>query len=251
MHATTRFSDRVGDYVRYRPGYPAELVAWLGRAIGFTGDDVVADLGSGTGISTRPFLEHGNEVFAVEPNDAMRAAAEEAFVHHARFHSVRGTAEHTTLGDASVDLVVAAQAFHWFDGEAARREVMRVLRPEGHALLVWNERLVTSPLLAAYERALQEHATDYAQVDHRNVDADRIRAFFGHADLAAATFPNTQSFDREGFFGRAMSSSYVPKEGQPGHAAMMSALARVFDEHQKRGRVTFDYETRAYAGRMV
>ncbi len=249
--STERFSDRVRDYVRYRPGYPAALLGWLEEAVGLTAQDVVADVGSGTGISARLFLGHGNEVFAVEPNLAMRAAAEEALSGHARFHSAAGTAEQTTLPDASVDLVVAAQAFHWFDAAGARREVRRILRPEGHALLVWNERLVTSPLLAAYEQALQEHAIDYARVDHRNVDVERIQTFFGHPDLATATFPNAQSFGREGFFGRALSSSYVPKEGHPQHAAMMAALARIFDEHQKDGRVVFEYVTRAFAGRVA
>src|SRR5262249_648330 len=136
---TSRFGARVDDYVKARPSYPAGLLAVLARECGLDKKSIVADLGSGTGIFTRLLLESGATVYAVEPNDEMRAAAERDLASE-RFHSVRGRAEATTLPDASIDLATAAQAFHWFDVEATRRELVRILRPAGLAVLVWNDR---------------------------------------------------------------------------------------------------------------
>src|SRR4051812_35209407 len=112
-----RFSNRVANYVKYRPGYPPEILEIFRDEMNLTGDSVVADIGSGTGISARVFLENGNPVFGVEPNAAMRAAAKEFLKSFPQFESVEGTAEATNLPDRSVDLVIAAQAFHWFDHE--------------------------------------------------------------------------------------------------------------------------------------
>ena len=118
--STQRFSDRVADYVRYRPNYPRGILATLAAETGLSTDSLVADVGSGTGISAELFLSHGNAVYAVEPNHDMRAAAEAALARYPRFHSVVGTAETTSLPDHSVDYVVAAQAFHWFDADSTR-----------------------------------------------------------------------------------------------------------------------------------
>src|SRR3954467_5791308 len=121
MNSTTRFTDRVEDYVRYRPSYPAaELLDFLTAKTGFDASWVVADIGSGTGISTEMFLRNGNKVYGVEPNDAMRQKAEELLKEYPGFTSVNGTAENTQLPDKSVGLVLAGQAFHWFNPPVAR-----------------------------------------------------------------------------------------------------------------------------------
>jgi SAM-dependent methyltransferase len=245
-----RFSDRVGDYRATRPGYPPRLLDELREQGALFPDAAVADVGSGTGILTRLLLEAGHPVFAVEPNDAMRRAAEEDLENFRGFHSVAGSAEATTLPGGSVDLVTAAQAFHWFDRAAARSEFGRILRPGGQVALVWNERLTGTPFLDAYEALLLRVSIDYTVVDHRRVDAPSLEAFFGPAGYRASTFPNEQRFDLAGLKSRLGSSSYVPPEGHPGHAGMMEALEAIFAEHQSEGRVVFRYETKLYTGRL-
>ena len=246
--ATARFSDRVADYVRYRPGYPGEVIRVLRDETGLAPEHVIADVGSGTGISSTLFLENGNTVFGVEPNAEMRAAAEALLGGHPRFHSIAGTAEETTLADGSVDYVVAGQAFHWFDVPRAREEFRRIVRPGGWMVLLWNARRTEStPFLRAYEALLHEHGTDYAAVNHENISDETLREFFGGAYTARTAY-NEQVFDFEGLKGRLLSSSYAPGAGHPGHEPMMRALARIFAEHQEGGRVVWEYDTRMFFG---
>ncbi len=248
--STERFGDRVRDYVLYRPRYPKELIAALERE-GLTRSAPVADLGSGTGISARLLLDAGYEVFAVEPNGPMRAAAEEELATSPRFHSVNGTAEATTLADRSVGAIFAAQAFHWFDPPRALAEMRRILRAPGVVALVWNDRRTGTAFLDAYERALFEHGLDYGSVRHQDTASpQKIASFFGAIPFMCVTLPNEQRLDRAGLCGRALSSSYVPQKGHPKHEAMMHALGELFDRHQTDGHVTFDYDTRAYVAKI-
>jgi ubiquinone/menaquinone biosynthesis C-methylase UbiE len=151
--STERFSSRVEHYVRYRPGYPPEVLELLKSECGLTADSVIADVASGTGIFTRLLLENGNRVFGVEPNDDMRRAGEEFLAGYPRFTSVAGTAEATTLADHSVDLVTAAQAAHWFNFEKARREFVRILKSGGWTVLLWNDRRIeATAFLRDYEQ---------------------------------------------------------------------------------------------------
>jgi SAM-dependent methyltransferase len=251
--ATTRFSRRVNDYVRYRPGYPEELERALRRRVGYHHDLVVADIGSGTGISSRYFLDRGNTVYAVEPNADMRSAAEEWLSTYSRFHSVAGRAEHTTLGEGSVDLVAAAQAFHWFDAALARTEFERILKPGGAVVLLWNERkLEASPFLIDYENLLQDVSEDYRQISAKNVTSEEhMDRFFGPELWGSEEFPNRQGFDLEGLIGRALSSSYVPLAGYPRHEETMDRLRGLFARHAVDGRVWFEYATRLFWGRLA
>ena len=185
----------------------------------------------------------------------MRQAGERLLRGYPGFTSVEGTAEATTLADDSVDLVVAGQAFHWFDHRRARSEFERILRPPRRVALVWNERqLASTPFLAAYERLLQEYGTDYEQVRHRAAadaaDTAALREFFAPHGYEMAAFTNRQVFDFEGLHGRLLSSSYAPVAGQPGHDAMLQALRSLFEEHQTDGVVTLEYDTRVYDGRI-
>jgi SAM-dependent methyltransferase len=247
--ATTRFSDRVQNYVRYRPGYPARVLEVLRAETGLAPGQVIADVGSGTGISAKLFLDAGQVVHAVEPNAEMRAAAEAVLGADPRFHSVDGTAEATTLPDAGVDFVVAAQAFHWFDPAAVAPEWRRILRPGGWMVLLWNTRHTdTTPFLRAYEALLREHGTDYTSVNHENVTDDSLRTVLG-PDFARRVVPNEQVFDFDALRGRLLSSSYAPNVDHPGYAPMMDALRRIFTEHARDGRVAFEYDTEIYFGR--
>lgn len=251
MDSKQRFSDRVENYVRYRPGYPPAVLDHLQTVAGLSPGSVVADVGSGTGISAQPFLDFGNTVYGVEPNPDMRAAAERLLATYPNFHSVDGTAEATGLADGSADLVVAGQAYHWFDPEQARREFRRILRTGGAVVLMWNaRRLGTTPFLASYEKLLLTWGTDYQKIRHEGVTEDKIGAFYGPSGFTLATFTNEQRFDYAGLEGRLLSSSYAPAPGKPGHDEMLDELRRIFDAHQDGGRVTIEYDTQVYVGRL-
>jgi SAM-dependent methyltransferase len=249
--ATVRFSKRVDTYVRYRPGYPPEVVACL-REFGLRPEHTVADVGSGTGVFSELLLKNGNTVYAVEPNAEMRAAADRLFTGNPLFHSVAAPAEATTLPSASVNWVTAAQAFHWFDVGRCRIEFARILRPGGRIALLWNNRREDTPFLADYEQFLRRHAIDYAAVKHQNVECDgRLERFFGPGGYARRSFANEQVFDFDGLRGRTLSSSYMPGDDHPGCAAILADLERIFRRHAVEGRVLFAYQTRMYVGRIT
>jgi SAM-dependent methyltransferase len=212
----------------------------------------VADLGAGTGIFTELLLQNGNTVYAVEPNREMRRAAQAALATFPGFRSISGSAEATTLPDGSVDWVIAAQAFHWFDVEKARREAQRILRPPGWAALIWNNRREDStPFLLEYEAFLHEYALDYAKVKHQNAEADgRIPQFFGGKSCALRSFDNAQVCDLDALKGRTTSSSYMPAPDHPRFPAMIQALETLFARHAAAGAVVLEYDTKLYVGRI-
>jgi ubiquinone/menaquinone biosynthesis C-methylase UbiE len=247
---TQRFSDRVENYVRYRPGYPTDVIKVLRDECGLTTDSVIADVASGTGILTRMLLDHGNRVFAVEPNREMREAAERLLAGYPKLVSVEGTAEATTLAKHSVDLVTAAQAAHWFDLAKARQEFARILKPGGWCALIWNERSTdTTPFLRDYEQLLLTYGTDYQDVRHENTTLG-IAHFFAPAPSFARVFDYQQVFDYEGLQGRLLSSSYVPGPEHTKHAPMLEELRRLFQKYQQQGKVSVDYKTRVYCGTL-
>ena len=248
--STQRFSSRVADYVKYRPGYPPALIDLLRSECGLTETSVIADIGSGTGLLAEPFLRNGNLVFGVEPNQEMREAGERLLSDYASFRSVAGAAEGTTLEDQSVDFVMAGQAFHWFKRDAARREWTRILKPEGWVVLVWNERRTATPFLEAYEQLLLTYGTDYQTVDHRNIDETTIASFYGSDGYTLRTFGNSQDFDYDGLEGRLRSSSYTLEPGHANYAPMLAHLRELFDRNQVEGKVHFEYETSVYYGHL-
>ncbi|MGV3709363.1 MAG: class I SAM-dependent methyltransferase [Gemmatimonas sp.] len=245
-----RFTSRVSNYVRFRPGYPREIIEVLQTVCALSPDSIVADIGSGTGFLSDLFLANGNMVLGVEPNAAMRDAAEFRLSSNTRFVSVDGTAEHTTLTSSTVDIVAAAQAFHWFDAEAARTEFRRILKPGGWVVLVWNERTTADDALGeAYHAFLMEYALGYEVVTHRTSLQTRLQEFF-HSDYSQHVLPNSQTFDWEGLQGRLLSSSYSPEPGHPKYDVMMRGLRDVFDRYQVNGQVQFLYDTNVYCGRV-
>ena len=250
-NATTRFSDRVENYIRYRPGYPAQVLETLRAECGLTPAHRIADIASGTGIWTQMLVENGNPVFGVEPNLDMRQAGEGLLSAFPNFTSIEGTAEATTLPDASVHFVTAAQAAHWFDRKRARREFSRILKPAGWLVLLWNEREVdTTPFLRDYEQLLLRYGTDYEQVRHERT-TDAVHEFYDPAPYEQRVFPMSQEFDYAGVEGRLLSSSYAPGPGHPKHELMLRELRRIFEEHAREWRVTFSYTTRVYFGRPL
>jgi len=243
---TERFSNRVENYVKYRPGYPPEILRLFDEEIGLTADSIIADIGSGTGISARMFLENGNRVFAVEPNDAMRAAADASLSSYQNYYSVKGTAENTTLAEDSIDIAIAAQAFHWFDIEPTRAEFERIVKQKGYIALIWNEpELDTTPFLIEYEAFLNKYADDYANVRHDNVNNETLNIFFRGA-FNTREFANRQVLDIEGLRGRILSSSYMPTPEAANYWMMNKDLVSLFAKHAESDRIEVLYRTKIY-----
>jgi SAM-dependent methyltransferase len=243
-NSTKRFSDRVEDYVKYRPHYPAAILPLLATVYGFDAGWVVADIGSGTGISTELFLGNGNRVYAVEPNREMREKAETFLAGYPGFVSIDGTAEATGLPERLARLMVAGQAFHWFDPVATRREFARIAAPGAVVALVWNERKTETAFEKEYETLILQYAGEYRTVKHRNIDDLQIDGFFAPAAVRLDRFANEQLFDLAGLTGRLLSSSYTPKD----NGEMLKALAVLFDRHARDGKVTVGYDTKLYTG---
>jgi ubiquinone/menaquinone biosynthesis C-methylase UbiE len=250
VDVTQRFSDRVENYAKARPTYPAAVFDFLRDQFGLSAGQIAADLGSGTGIFARLLLELGLEVYAVEPNASMRGEAERMLAHCHGFHSHGARAEATGLPDTSVDWVTAAQAFHWFNVDAFRDEVRRIVRRGGCCALIWNERQTdTSAFAAAYERFLVDWSVDYEQVKASYENADHIAKVLGPNHVRRA-FPHAQEMDRDTFRARQQSASYVPASNTSRGLEMMRALDRLFDAHHSRGTVRFDYLANVYCARI-
>jgi SAM-dependent methyltransferase len=248
LDPTRRFADRVDAYRRARPGYPRALLDHLDERLGGLEGRRVADLGSGTGILTADLLDRGCRVWAVEPNDSMRRAAEDELGARAGFVSVAGSAEDTGLDGGSIDLVTAAQAFHWFDLEATGRELRRILAPGGRVAVVWNDRRRQGAFLEAYEAFLLEWANDYRAVRESYGVANRLEELFAPGSLERAVFANHQDLDFDGLRARLLSSSYLPGAGQPRSDEMQAAARRLFADHESGGLVRIEYDCTLYLG---
>lgn len=243
MKTAERFSNRVQNYVKYRPGYPPDVLRLFREEMGLTADSLIADIGSGPGVSSKIFLENGNTVFGIEPNAAMREAAEGLLSHLPNFYSRNGWAEETGLADGAVDFVVAAQAFHWFDPERTRAEFLRILKPGGHIVLIWNERqLDTTLFLREYEQFLLKFADDYNKVRHENINEAALKLFF-QKEFRTAVFANSQEFDLDGLLGRVLSSSYMPTEADESFPQMRNELRSIVAKYAESGKIELLYDT--------
>ncbi|MBX3728916.1 MAG: class I SAM-dependent methyltransferase [Candidatus Sumerlaeia bacterium] len=247
---TERFSGRAGEYVRYRPTYPAGMAAALRALCDLRPDHIVADIGCGTGLLAEVFLDNGNQVLGVEPNGDMRAAGAERLRGRSAFRALAGSAEATGLRDSSVDFVTAGQAFHWFDASACRREFARILRPGGWVVLVWNDRRGSGdPFHEGLERLIEAAGSDYSAVKSRMPDAAALRRFYGSTPRIW-TAENVQEFDLAGLCGRIASCSYVPETGTPEFATLREGIVELFTRHARNGRVRLAHDTRLYAGQL-
>ncbi|MCD6069197.1 MAG: methylase involved in ubiquinone/menaquinone biosynthesis [Bacteroidetes bacterium] len=252
-NSENRFADRVDNYVKYRPSYPQEVVDLLLQKNYIGRQAVIADIGSGTGISAKLFLQNGFTVIGVEPNEPMRGAAErllEKELAEKKFISLNGTAEHTGIQNASVDLVIAAQAFHWFEQDKFKAECKRILKPGGHVALIWNDRRTgTTDFLKLYEEFLQMFAIDYAKVNHKNVQDKKVfDHFFGENAYTEYTIESWQDLDLTGLRGRVLSSSYMPNTGHSEYDHMMYVLRKIYQRYQENNKVRLEYDTRIYIG---
>ncbi|WP_183576647.1 class I SAM-dependent methyltransferase [Mucilaginibacter sp. X5P1] len=249
--STKRFSDRVDNYIKFRPGYPPEVLAFLKQECKLNADSVIADVGAGTGIFTKLLLDEGYKVYAVEPNQPMRDAAVDQLSAYKTFAPIDGTAEATTLPTKCADLIVCAQAFHWFNDAKTKVEFNRILKDKGKAALIWNSRLTDVDEFAkAYEALLKHDGIDYNKVNHRKVRDIDFKAFFKDGIYKLTKYANTQIFDEAGLIGRAYSSSYVPKEDTVAGEKFLVLLKDIFNKYNVDGKVSFVYETEIYLGEV-
>ncbi len=237
LDARARFSETAELYDRYRPSYPRELLDWIVAQCGLRPADPVADLGCGTGISTRLLAARGLDVVGIDPNEAMLERARAAG--GARY--LRGEANATGLPTGSQAAVSVAQAFHWFEVPAALREIGRVLRPGGRSCVYWNLR-ASSPFLDEYAALLATSSSEAEVMERPLRTIAALRAAPALRQPCEAEFAHAQSFGREGFFGRVFSSSYV-QHGLADRAGFERALGALFDRHQRDGSVDFVYRT--------
>ena len=248
-----RFSTRVENYIKYRPSYPQEIVLFLKEKQILSNDSVIADIGSGTGILSEIFLKEGNQVYGIEPNIDMRNAGETQLSKYSNFVSIEGSAENTLLNSSSVDIIMAGQAFHWFDLEKTRIEFLRILKPEGWVLLIWNRReKMNNEFLKEYEKFLLKYGTDYKAIEKSKLDFDK---FFGESETDRKykykKFDNYQIFDYDGLEGRLLSTSYIPLDDHPTFNDMMIDLKQLYDKFQQNGLIKFDYKTEVIYGQLV
>jgi SAM-dependent methyltransferase len=250
--AKNRFSNRVADYLRYRPHYPEGVLDFLRSQSQLSPAHTVADIGSGTGFLAELFLKNGNQVFGVEPNQEMREAGEQYLAEYPRFTSINGSAEATTLPDSAADFVTVGQAFHWFKPAPTRQEFSRIQRPDGWVTIAFNDRTPSATGFAVnYEDLLVRFGTDYTRVRDSYPQRKDIRAFFGHDNFLTREIPNFQQLDLESLRGRLRSSSFVPSEGQPNFMEMMAALDSLFAAHQQDGHVLMEFSTWVYLGQLT
>lgn len=249
MKNTERFSNRVDNYVLYRPHYPDAIIPFLTERIELNPQWVVADIGSGTGISSELFLKNGNRVFGVEPNKEMRQAAEKLFLNEKNFISINATAEDTSLEDHCIDLILAGQAFHWFDLQKTKSEFQRIGKKDSYIALLWNDRKENSKFQQLYNEMLKMYAPTYKGVCERNVNVKAIKQFFLPHHCHVKEFPNSQSFDFQGLVGRLLSCSYAPLEGEPTYNSIMTRLREIFDQCNVNGKVIFEYTCKIYYGK--
>jgi len=249
--AKERFSTRVADYARYRLKYPAGVITTLRDECALRPGHVIADIGSGTGLLSELFLKNGNRVYGVEPNKDMREAGEEYLASYDHFSSVEGCAEATTLSDASVDFITAGQAFHWFEPGKTHAEFLRILRPHGWIVAVWNFRARETPFGAAYEDILVKYGTDYASVRASYPASHDVPGFFSGGRFFKRTLPGGRFLGWDELAGLLRSASYMPQEGQPNFVPMMEALRELFLRHQENDQVPWNYATHIYCGQLA
>lgn len=246
---TGAFSSKTADYAASRPSYPPALfdalrdnaTLWQGAAI--------ADVGAGTGLFAAALLQRGYAVVAVEPNAGMLSIADHLLLQCAGYRSVAASAENTTLADASLDAITCAQAFHWFDVSAVRHEWLRILKPNGRVVLIWNTRPLRDPLQAEFDDILCEFAGEKHAVLTARQELDTVPPFFGSAGCEELRFPNSQRLDRRGLVSLVLSRSTMPDRSTPAGKAAEIVVSDLFDRYALGEMVTVNYLTVAFVGR--
>lgn len=245
MDAKQRFSDRVAFYHRFRPFYPKELLSILQKHGGLSEDFVVADIGSGTGISSKLFLDFGAKVIGVEPNEEMRNAAQHFFGNDKNFIPSSGNASNTLLAENEVDAIVCGQSFHWFFNDESLQEWRRIAKNGAPIFILWYDRDLTHPFQKAYQELIDEFSTDYDEITHTNIKDEMMTDLLGE-DLKKFEITFQQTFDLEGLIGRTLSCSFMPHPHHSKYVEMLSALKSLFSRFEENGIIIFAYSLRIY-----
>ena len=245
LNPKSRFSNRAENYAKYRPDYPKEIIDFLNEVRGFNKKSVVADIGSGTGILTKMFLDNGNSVYAIEPNKEMRQASESQLQSYEKFNSIDGASDNTKLESESIDIITAAQSFHWFDPEPTKKEFLRILKENGAVVLMWNIR----------KRVPDEFMNEYMELVYKysenlnfksDSDKETIPNFCEPKTVHKKVFNNPQVFDYERLKGELLSYSYMPTEIHEKFSSMIKELKKLFGKYNNNGEVIIQYETILY-----
>jgi ubiquinone/menaquinone biosynthesis C-methylase UbiE len=245
---TQRFTGRAEAYSKYRPSYPKQVLNILEKEMSFDSSKIVADVGSGTGILSRLFLENGNRVFGVEPNDDMRSIAESSLARFQRFISIKGSAGNTTLEDRSVDLISVAQALHWFDPEKSWNEFKRITKQGGYLCILYNDRKIDSGsgIMKRYEEIIERYVRNKPKTER--VENDNLSKFFSGWSFRKFSIPNEQTLEFEGLVGRVCSASYMPRQSEENFLEMKRELEDMFSKYQKDNKITLSYDTNIFLG---
>lgn len=249
LNSKERFTDRAKNYSKYRPGYAQTLIEYLISQIELKTDDKIADIGSGTGISSKLFLDFGNTVYGVEPNSTMRFEAEENLNTYDKFYSIGSCAEKTDLENESVNHIVSAQAFHWFDPVPTKEEFKRILKTDGSVILIWNIREsdqggFTDHLM----RIIETYSADFTKTAEKR---DIVKDFFGNTEVTFKKISNPQTSSFEKIVGELSSYSYLPNEGQVNYKNMIDDVQILFDKFKDHdNHVVLNYSTIIHIGKI-
>ena len=245
MNHTSRFSGKANDYSKFRPKYPKGFEDLLLNKIHLSSDKTVADIGSGTGISSEFLVKNGNTVFGVEPNAEMRKIAEQTFSKHKNFVSKDATAEKTTLDDESIDLIFAGTAFHWFDAKKTKVEFDRILKKQGNIVIAWISRDLQDQMQREIENVYDKFQPEIVEVENQK-NEKQIAEFFFPKSVNYECFPEIYRLNQEQFLGRLSSSSYYLPQTDKNYSAMNDDMISIFDKFENGGMVKFKYNTEVY-----
>lgn len=232
-----RFTGKAADYAQYRERYdPAIVLPLLREWCGLTPEWRIADIGAGTGMLGDLFRANGNRVIAIEPNGEMRAACAALHAADEMFDVIDGSAEHTPLPNASVEMVAVGRALHWFDTDAAMREFRRVLKPGGWvAILACGRREDGREENCAYVEMMQASTGRSLARDPLLAVYERLESLFPGGRFHHAEIPGEMQLDWEGVRGLTLSISHTPLPGTAGFPAFEQALRSYFDRYQTSG----------------
>ena len=243
MGNTEIFTEKVGIYSKYRPNYSKELIHYLSSYIGIGIDSHIADIGSGTGMFCKWFLDMGSTVYAIEPNTSMRLTAVNAFVNHPHFYSLNATGENTTLPQHSVDFITVAQSFHWLDTERFKIECRRILKQNGRVVIVYNRKNTKAEINKQLAALINRFYPEYKDaINHWNLREDSIRNFF-ECGYEFVEFKNDIVNNLEEFIGRTMSASFSKASDD-----YLKELEFLFHRFSQNGVVHVPNDTIAYIG---
>jgi ubiquinone/menaquinone biosynthesis C-methylase UbiE len=242
MNPLGRFSDRAEDYAMYRPSYPDEAIELILTGLTDPSCAVAADVGAGTGISSRLLAERGLQVWAIEPNEPMRQAADP----HPRVSWIAASAEQTGLLNASVDRVTCFQAFHWFDPTKSLLEFRRILKPSGKLTVVWNTRDHDNDEFTQSYTEIVRHISNHHPAEGRKAAEQSLKASSEFHNFQQHVFTYLQAMDLPGLIGRARSSSYIPKDDQS-QQQLVESLRKLYDRWaDNSGVVYMSYRTQVF-----